>query len=280
MINFNTDRLVIVCYPRLSGGKFLINCLGLNDNCVFQHQDLVNINYQEKITYLHNKLDQARQNKRWTDLDLGCYQLFNDISLTRFISNKINFKSVISSTVKQLSDDSNKFFFLVAHDIPTLKGYLKFWKNPKIVFFQNYHDFIQHRKPIKDLTVTKYWDRIKGPDWPSHPPTSISDIKKLPKFVQAELKDMFNNEIKTILTPDPILTKFDKQTQQITKKINPKNCYFWDVDNYNSSELLTSNLQQCYNWLGLTIYNKQDIVNYYNDWVNTLNIITNYKTIQ
>ena len=269
MINFNTDRLVIVCYPRLSGGKFLINCLGLNDNCVFQHQDLVNINYQEKITYLHNKLDQARQNKKWTDLDLGCRELFDDRSFT-----------CISLTATQLSNDNNRFFFLVAHDIPTLKKYLKFWKNPKIVFFQNYYDFIQQRKSIKDQTITEYWNRVKGPDWPSNPPASISDIKKLPKFVQAELKDMFNNEIKTILTPDPILTKFDKQTQQITKKINPKNCYFWDVDNYNSSELLTSNLQQCYNWLGLTIYSKQDIVNYYNDWVDTLNIIKNYKTIQ
>ena len=270
MINFNTDHLVIVYYPRLSGGKFLINCLGLHNNCVFQHQELVDITYQEKITYLHSKLDQARQNKRWSDLDLGCYQLFDDISFT-----------CISLTATQLSNDNNRFFFLVAHDIPTLKKYLKFWKNPKIVFFQNYYDFIQQRKSIKDQTITAYWNQVKGPDWPSTPPASINDIKKLPKFVQAELKDMFNNEIKIILKTNPLKSDpFDKQLQQITKKIDSKHCYFWDVNNYNSSELLISNLQQCYNWLGLTIYSKQDIVNYYNDWVYTLDVIKNFKTIQ
>jgi len=267
LINFNTDHLVIVCYPPLSGGKFLINCLGLHNNCVFQHQDLVDITYQEKITYLHNKLDQARQNKKWSDLDLGCKQLFNDISFT-----------CISLTATQLSNDNNRFFFLVAHDIPILKEYLKFWKNPKIIFFQNYYDFVQHRDSV---LVTTYWNRIKGPNWPSYPPASISDIKKLPKFVQAELKDRFNNEIKTILKTNPFKPDpFDKQLQQITKKIDSKHCYFWDVNNYNSSELLISNLQQCYNWLGLTIYSKQDIVNYYNDWGSTLDVIKNYNTIQ
>jgi hypothetical protein len=265
-----------VCYPPLAGGKFLMNCLGLHNNCVFQDKNLINISYDEKLKYLHDKLEQAKQKKIWNDLDLGCDKLFNIKLIDYFVRNKVFFKSLISPEVTQLSIDNNRFFFLVAHDIPSLKKYLKFWKNAKIIFFQNYHDFIKQRKKTK---VINYWNQVKGADWPIDPPDSISNIKTLPKFVQHELNHQFNNKIRSILTPSPLLKIFDRQLKQVLKKLNPETYYFWDCNSYNSGELLINNLQKCYYWLNLTIHNEQDIIDYYTDWINTLDIVgSNYSS--
>ena len=36
MVNFKTCNLIIVAYPRMAGGKFLINCLALSNGAVLQ----------------------------------------------------------------------------------------------------------------------------------------------------------------------------------------------------------------------------------------------------
>jgi len=40
LVNFDTENLIIVCYPKNAGGKFLVNCLGLSDQSLFQSADL------------------------------------------------------------------------------------------------------------------------------------------------------------------------------------------------------------------------------------------------
>ena len=80
MINFDTRNLIIVCYPGGAGGKFLINSLGLSDDCVFQDADLASRQLQQdftpadKFSYLTNKINKVTG--EWHDLDLGCVQLF------------------------------------------------------------------------------------------------------------------------------------------------------------------------------------------------------------
>ena len=79
-INFNTDNLIICCYPSGAGGKFLINCLGLSDDAVFQSHILaekqLNLNFSQfnKMEYLDTELKKITSN--WNDLNLGCEQLF------------------------------------------------------------------------------------------------------------------------------------------------------------------------------------------------------------
>jgi FMN phosphatase YigB (HAD superfamily) len=268
-LNSATDRLVIACYPPKAGGKFLINSLGLHDKCVFQKKSLLNINYDEKISYLHKKLDEAAQNKVWNDLDLGCYHLFNVGPLDYFTRSRYFLKSMISKEVKSLSNN-DRFFFLVAHNIPTLKQYLKVWKNAKVIFFHDYHDFIASRaRP----SVIRHWNDVKRPDWPEDPPKTLEEIRELPEFVRDELTFKFNRRIEHLLKLPPDVAEFDKQLQKFIKNSNSKNYYFWDGNWYNSRELLLDNLADCYNWLGLSMHNKDDIVNYYNHWKNTLNVM-------
>ena len=48
--DFMTDRLVIVYYPLGAGGKFLINCLGLSNQCVLQSIELANNQINNQFT--------------------------------------------------------------------------------------------------------------------------------------------------------------------------------------------------------------------------------------
>ena len=54
-IDFNTNNIVIVFYPRFAGGKFLINCLGLSDDAVFQNAKLAENQLNGKFT-IDNKI--------------------------------------------------------------------------------------------------------------------------------------------------------------------------------------------------------------------------------
>ena len=80
MIDFNTNRLIIVCYPRGAGGKFLINALGLSNGAVFQDNDLAMqqlsklFTPEDKLAYIQTQVELITD--QWTDLNLGCYQLF------------------------------------------------------------------------------------------------------------------------------------------------------------------------------------------------------------
>lgn len=151
MINFNTKNLVIVCYPPFAGGKFLISCLGLSDNCVLQDQELAckqlqkNFSTDDKINYIDDKLQQARDELVWNDLGLGCGQLFgveNDQYLNEYPEI---FKNRYHNIVDSLSNSSKHLFFKVAHNTLYLDAYLKVWPNARLIVFKNYQDFIKHR---------------------------------------------------------------------------------------------------------------------------------------
>jgi len=85
-INFSTKNLIIFLYPAGTGGKFLINCCGLSKHAVLQDKDLAesdlngNLLSIDKFSILKQRL--AKVKNKWTDLDLGCQQLFG-------ISNKL-----------------------------------------------------------------------------------------------------------------------------------------------------------------------------------------------
>ena len=137
MINFETENLIIVCYPQNAGCKFLINCLGLSTDAVFQDKNLAslqltgNYNTDNKIDYIRNKMIQTQTS--WSDLDLGCQQLFginNETYLTK-IPESYLFANVISN----LSHGDYKFF-LVAHSEEYLKQYIARWPNAKLIIFE------------------------------------------------------------------------------------------------------------------------------------------------
>jgi len=149
LVNFDTENLIIVCYPKNAGGKFLVNCLGLSDQSLFQSADLsvMQLNglfdYSQKLNYLLTKLDKV--DDKWNDLGLGCHQLFgiSNSSYRYIVANKIQPQDLTySPLIGEITNSNSHYFYLVAHSSEVLECHLKVWKNPKIIMLTNFHEFI------------------------------------------------------------------------------------------------------------------------------------------
>ena len=161
MINFNTDRLIIFCYPRYAGGKFLINSLGLSDDCLFQSAPLAEAQLEAKFTqsdklnYLLTSLEAVTYD--WDDLHLGCHYFFGPTNYDYVYNVPLKFNPVVEKSI-----NDNKYFFLVTHNNLFLTKYISHWKNPKIVQFTDYYKFIDFYNRVEQHH-TKYhqevWDQ-------------------------------------------------------------------------------------------------------------------------
>ena len=94
MINFETNNLIIVAYPRMAGGKFLMNCLALSNKAVLQNEiyatkDLNGmLTSSDKINILRNRIKIT--NKVWVDLGMGCNFIGPDPNLYREYSGDLS----------------------------------------------------------------------------------------------------------------------------------------------------------------------------------------------
>ena len=146
MIDFNTNRLIIVCYPRGAGGKFLINALGLSNGAVFQDNDLAMqqlsklFTPEDKLAYIQTQVELITD--QWTDLNLGCYQLFGMHNENYFQNQPVE----INQNIQQIIDQG-LYFFIVAHDASLAESYLSYWPNAKIIIFKNTENFLAARYP-------------------------------------------------------------------------------------------------------------------------------------
>lgn len=190
MIDFDTKNIILVCYPPWAGGKFLINCLGLNNNAFFQHRFLAekqlsnNFNVDDKMTYLRTKIQHADKNA-WGDLGLGCLQFFRfptDELLIRPI-DKLN--ELFDEEFMQRIISSNNKFFLVSHHDTFLINLLDVWENATVIIFKNCDKFVTDRtsyEPHKiDLSNIKIKNTIY--EWDNNlyysEDVTVKEIKKL-----------------------------------------------------------------------------------------------------
>jgi len=150
MMNFDTENLVMVCYPQEAGGKFLVNCLGLNDQSVFQSGLLVEkqlkgkFTVEEKFNFLKTQLSNVK--KHWNDLGLGCVQLFG-IDRKSYItySSVEECKNFDFNPEIFLLSQLDLKFFIVAHDNIYASKIIQLWRNAKIILFFNSNNFIKWR---------------------------------------------------------------------------------------------------------------------------------------
>ena len=182
MINFNTENLILVCYPNGAGGKFLINCLGLSNNAVFQDAELANkqllgeFDVNDKFLYLKNKIQNTKTS--WNDLGLGCRQFFgigdeNYNCHSPDVIKNLDFHSVIN----KLSNDDKKFF-LVGHHPSSVERYRRVWQNAKIIYFKNCDNFILKFRKLYHHNDEDSWRTLRGIDWPPLPPRNIEEYIK------------------------------------------------------------------------------------------------------
>jgi hypothetical protein len=264
-INTNTDKLVVAFYPRQAGGKFLLNCLGLSDLFVLQHAEFAKkqINKQftihEKYTELMFRLNKV--NHKWNDLNLGCIELFGDVSFLEYIPKEFNLQHLQFNHVIRDLSFNNYYFPVIAHSIFKLECVLNKWPNAKIIQFVNYDNFINLHRPS---FISSKWQELKGPSWPDTAPGNLDQYYQLDTAILNELK-MF--DVEDIFTRKLIWQKdaenIENYKNHLLKNIFDKNiCYVWDVDCYLDQSLFLSNLENLYNVLGLGTLNHNYILNY------------------
>ena len=146
---FNTDKCVLVNYAGGSGGKFLINCLGLSNGALLQDGNLLHLSSKQKFDLIINRLNQTSDT--WTDLDLGSGSLLGmerqDLWVIKYFKK---YSSLFDSNFLKDIDCTNKLFFLCTYNQAELILTKKLiWPNAKIINFINVEDFINRYRKKK-----------------------------------------------------------------------------------------------------------------------------------
>lgn len=278
----NYDKITIVCYPGGTGGNFLINCLGLSDDCVFLDTVLAirqlegKFSIDDKIQYINEELLISKNTKTWNDLRLGHKNFFgveSDLWLTMFpdlLSIKLD--PIVKNVIAQ-----DKNFFYILHNIVALDRIKLLWPRAKIIVFDNYRNFLDNRynKKLKyNNRLIDYWNTIKDDSWPLMPPRNKKEFEKLPGQIQFELTHNFNFEINRWFD---YTTEYDMlwhhSVMEIEEKFK-KDIIVWNVDQYykNSKELVT-NVKNIYNFLMIKPIDFLLVSKYFDNWKETIDHI-------
>jgi hypothetical protein len=254
----------------------------LTDQCVLRDAVLAKtqlvsgFDVVKKLSYLSTKLEQAKQHKRWNDLELGCYNLFGVDNLNYLLEYPEVLEKKFNYIIPQLIDQK-KYLFIVAHTMQILEALQKFWTNARVIFFVEYDQFIQQRG-YKNSTVDlkkihQYWATVKGIDWPEQPPLSQSDFLKLPTSVQQELTENFNGEIFRWFDYSDLANELTQRDVYKCHNLLKNKSFIWNVaETFNGDvDKCLLDLHRCADWLGLIIAADNDnIVDYYNIWLETI----------
>jgi hypothetical protein len=176
--NFDTENIIIFHYPGFAGGKFVMNCMCLSDNMVLQRQSLAqaqidgNFSFDDKKEYIltHMK-DEDITNGGWSDIGLGCEQLFiydDLVSVSALATRSVYMNNVynsvehpcINNTVRFLSSETNnKLLFSLEwhHQTQFLR---EFFPNAKIITFKNNAQMVNHRTSFQSIASNKVWNEI------------------------------------------------------------------------------------------------------------------------
>lgn len=289
--DFLTDRLVVVYYPLGAGGKFLINCLGLSDQCVFQHIDLVQqqlageFSTADKHEFLQDQLKNV--DGLWNDIDLGCRELFG---LDQTVRNSEWWKPELSHyqpynpELKKLID-SGKTFFATAHHSRGLEWLLKLWPNARVIDCREGPNFLQQLRrhhPAKPEFASiesrnRIWNSIKKDSWPEHPPQWQHSLQQ-PPFVDL---DITQEQKQHILNHTPNKLYFDQWNQlndahELEVLGSVQTLLHWNTDYYLDQSTFAEQLNELYTALGLTDFDVDRCTNLLQLYVGALEAVENY----
>jgi hypothetical protein len=270
MINFDTDNIVLVCYPGFAGGKFLINSLGLSNNAVFQNDRLAeqqlngDFTPKDKFTLLQQRLAEPMEN--WTDLNLGCEQLFgvDTIDYQRFLTARLLNNDRFHPVIDQLSNGNHKFF-LVVHFAEYLDRILRVWKNAQVILFDNYTKFTESRYPVNP-DIERIWQDVRGDSWPTTAPKTLLEFSKMEMKYQIEIKSNFPYLYRIMLKDHKDLVYI----QSTVDDYKTDQTIMWDTSLYYDRDATVNGIEQLYQQLGLTDFKKEYVADYYDQWIDKL----------
>lgn len=147
-INFNTDRLIIINYPRYTGGKFISMALGLHPNILIQEQTMARLQMREGANPMigfnlametFKKTKEKSKNFEW-----GCMELAN-FNVKSLQADARADETRCNDLWRELTNQ-NKFYFFMA-DHTDLNMYSKY-VNRKTIRLTNYEWILKKRNKI------------------------------------------------------------------------------------------------------------------------------------
>ena len=172
MIDFHTDKMLIAYYMQGAGGKTVLNCLGLSED--FCLQDInAPLDSSSKFNFLKSLIDEYDIDTQWTDLNLGCIQLYN---LDAFKEKHPAFyhSAIYDDNVVQLFK-SGVYLPIVCHKYAHLVNVKNLFPNSKVLAFTNQHRFTTIRSP-RFAAAGKLYQTIRGNSWPADMPIRFADF--------------------------------------------------------------------------------------------------------
>lgn len=203
MINFDTDRIVLVSYTHNAGGKFLINCLALSMQAELQHSQLLGKfeNSQQKFDLLHSLI--SSNTYFWNDCGMGCFQLLDTINpavCENLSADEIRARYLLSPILEKLTN-SNNLFFLVAHNLSAVENHLAVWRQARVIQFVNEDKWVLHR----------FGEWNFGSSYESHVKRTELMVNKLvnpTKLIQFDNSNYFDIE-QTVQAVETLYNKFN-----------------------------------------------------------------------
>jgi len=244
MLNWNSDKVVIVHYPAGAGGNFLHNALALSKNAVPQNSSFAGLTHEEKIKRI---LESANE----SDFHTGIIEMFGC-----YIYSIPNYKLKMLEFSKELTDItfSNNYWFVNSHTDLQLEKCKYLFPNCKILSFYNYEDFCKSRGyDYKDnIYYYKEYTQRAGADWKD------VEFSAMPKFQQQEIETRF-----------PELLLLCKNKEKLLKDIPGD--FFFDTNCYFNKEHTVNAVKKLYTELKLDDFDEKLVIQLYITWQERLN---------
>ncbi len=154
----NTNcRVIIVSFPRGSGGKCIINCLGFSDSATIMHHELAYTDVKQKSDYFTTNFRETLKTSTWNDLGLTSAKFvgqggsfdnndsFKPQELEKFYDN-LHFYDEFKTLLQGKRD-----VFLVAHSIPATQVFQRCYNKTRTIRLVNTADVIYKRSQYKDV---------------------------------------------------------------------------------------------------------------------------------
>lgn len=262
--DFSNANPILVIHQSGAGGKTISNLLGLGNNAVLQDvvavklQQKGNFSPEKKVEFLLDRLQQSKNKKRWSDLDMGekffLYPNFLSPPLKDY--RKEEFYEEMNWVI-----ESNKYFFLSAHNLQEVKMTLKIWPNCKIIFLSNSYNFIVNKRKNYSFTLQNEWNDIKGSDWPERFPKNLEEYFKLDDYIKKEIQELYDD-----MFYDTLVLFDEKKFNEEMKTITSKKYLSWDVEWFFDSDKTVKEIQKLYDRLNIKDFNVHAVRTYFDAW--------------
>ncbi len=157
-MNINCN-IIIASFPRGSGGKCVINCLGLSESATIMHHGLAYGSTKQKSDYFTQQFAETLKKSEWNDLGLITsefigHSLDDNDTFTPLELEKYYWDLYFCDEFKTLVDGT-KDVFVVAHSIPATKVLQNSYIDSRTIRLVNTADVVYKRSQYKNV-VPKY----------------------------------------------------------------------------------------------------------------------------